>query len=237
VLYRIKKDVFVEHLNATFKTYKGLAGAAHIAMGTITNSLNDGCSLGNIESMGRTMKMPNWLDLLIDDDRASLITDKDRAFHDWPEVEDAANKIGDYLFNEFDANIILTFSGHSWIFASLVMAMSLPRERLLSIPVYLALTMDWKPSTAIPRLKGFKSLPGLFPDEAASRYGLAVLMPENFPRADKNGKRRVAVIDDSITSGAVPPVVIKYLKRNRYRPGPKRRDYGKTESRLDRRGA
>ena len=137
----------------------------------------------------------------------------------WGQVEAAAKVVGGRLF-KWGANIILTFSGHSWIFASIVLAVTLEkdRDRLLSIPVYVAPTMDWEPSKAIPERPGFVSLPALEPDEETKRYGLAVLMPKDFPEADRKHKRRVAVIDDSISSGVVPPAVRKYLwKSCRYR--------------------
>jgi hypothetical protein len=85
------------------------------------------------------------------------------------------------------------------------------RNRLLGTPIYLAYTMDWMASTTKPELPGFVSIPALEPDEQGQQYGLAILIPEAFPKADRSGKQRVLVIDDSITSGVVPPKIRQYL--------------------------
>jgi hypothetical protein len=135
---------------------------------------------------------------------------------DWDDIWKAAHMTATYL-EDFGANLILTFSGHSWIYASYVLA-TLPRDRMLSMPVYLAHVVDWEPSTRMPRRPGFTTLMGIEPEPAKNTYGFTILVPESFPK--NNGKHRVGVIDDSITSGQVPPVIARFLKEQGYREGP-----------------
>ena len=99
------------------------------------------------------------------------------------------------------------------------MLSTLPRDRMLSIPIYLAHVVDWKPSSPRPHLPGYSTLDGMKPDKATKKYGFAVLMPKAFPKADRAGNRRVVVIDDSITSGFVPPVIADHLRSLKYREG------------------
>lgn len=125
--------------------------------------------------------------------------DRDQLRPSWSEVSKAAKEVGRYVFDQFRANVVLTFSGHSAIFANLVLVKSLDRAKMLSMPVYLALQRDWDQSAnrELPALPGYETLPG---------EAVAILVPKALKEQLKAGSKtwRIAVIDDAIVSGAVP---------------------------------
>jgi hypothetical protein len=133
--------------------------------------------------------------------------DRDPLHPSWCEVCEAAKKIGAYVFDEFRANVILTFAGHSAIFANLVLVKSLSRAKMLSVPVYLALQRDWDQSVnrELPTLPGYEAFPG---------ESVAVLVPRALIDQLKAASKtlRIAVIDDAIVSGSVPMVLKTNLK-------------------------
>lgn len=71
--YRIKRDLFVERLNAKLKTQENLADAAGVAVGTISHALRQGCNLRNFQAIAEALEVtPHWLDLMVDEDRAKV---------------------------------------------------------------------------------------------------------------------------------------------------------------------
>jgi hypothetical protein len=132
---------------------------------------------------------------------------RDQLRPSWGEVCKAAKEVGTYLFDEFRANAILTFAGHSAIFANLVLVKSLSRARMLGMPVYLALQRDWDQSVnrELPALPGYETFLG---------EAVAVLVPKALIDQLKAASKtwRIAVIDDAIVSGAVPTVLKSHLK-------------------------
>jgi hypothetical protein len=125
----------------------------------------------------------------------------------WCELSIAAKEVGRYVFEKFRANAILTFAGHSAIFANLVLVKSLRRKKMLSMPVYLALQRDWDASTnrKRPTMSGYETFTG---------EEVAVLVPKAFISQLKRPNKtwRIAVIDDAIVSGDVPAVLKNSLR-------------------------
>jgi len=117
-----------------------------------------------------------------------------RDFFTWEHLEQGAEYIGGRIFKRDDGfypDAVLTFSGPSAIFASLTMTVALPREKLFLMPTYLAMWMDAGAGT--PAVPGFTLLPG---------NGFFVLMPEALTRDPQgNMTRKLAILDDSITTG------------------------------------
>ena len=219
---RADLDDFPQFLADKNMTYKDLARGAKVAPATVTNFLKMGCRDITVRKLAKALDVTNWLTLVRIKDRNAYLHATDSGYFGWAALEAAAKKIGAILFDgDFKANIILTFSGHSWIFASLVLAYSLSRNRILDIPIYVALTMDWEPSDPMPRVAGFTTIPGPEPTDETRERRFVVLIPNSFPKADPDGKRHVAVIDDCITSGAVHLVVNNYLRKLKYRRGEK----------------
>jgi hypothetical protein len=135
--------------------------------------------------------------------------------YSWRQITAAAEKVGKFT-KDFQPDAIVTFSGHSSLFASLVLVRSFQEDELLNMPVYLAQQRKWKRSSRSgdpPRLLGFTTHEG---------DGIAVLMPEalaQLAEADPERKKKFVVLDDSITSGVVPPVVREYFGETlRYPP-------------------
>jgi LmbE family N-acetylglucosaminyl deacetylase len=130
---------------------------------------------------------------------------KNYRFYDWDSLDIAASRLGKHIFEEFGANAIITFSGHSAIFANLVMVKTLPREKLLNIPSYLAQQRDWIASQgeAPPSLPGFTSIFG---------KKFVLLLPEAFALGDPDRKKRIAIIDDAITTGEAISLLKDYLR-------------------------
>ena len=81
-------------------------------------------------------------------------------YYGWGKVEAAAMRVGKNLFGrKFSATAVITYSGPSAIFASLVMAKTLsPGTTLLTTPVYLAMHMSRKAFTKIHAPEGFTTL-------------------------------------------------------------------------------
>lgn len=128
----------------------------------------------------------------------------------WSDIEAGAKKVGEEIFqSEFQADAVLTFAGPGALFASLVMVTTLlpqGRDRLLNMPVYLALTRDWKPTSInphAPELRGFINAPG---------DGFVVYIPEALVQDDPEHQWKIIIIDDSITSGEVPPVLRNFFR-------------------------
>jgi len=124
--------------------------------------------------------------------------------YDWTNLVNGAVRVGRYVFEEFAADAVITFSGHSAIFASLVMVKVLPRERLLGMPVYLAMARDIDPAGTPPPLPGFAVVRG--------REGrFEVLVPHALADADPERKKNIAIIDDAITTGEAIITLKHYL--------------------------
>lgn len=125
----------------------------------------------------------------------------------WRELCTAAKEVGKYVFKTFRANAVLTFAGHSAIFANLVLVKSLGRTEMLSMPVYLALQRDWEPATnkKRPMMPGYETFTG---------EAVAVLVPKALIDELKRTNKawRIAVIDDAIVSGEVPTVLKNNLR-------------------------
>lgn len=123
-------------------------------------------------------------------------------------VWEKANEVGEYVFGSFKANAILTFAGHSAIFANLVLARCLERKAMLNMPVYLALQRDWSsfdPNQKLPMIPGYTSVPG---------EGVVLLIPDALTESMKGTDEplRLAVIDDVIISAAVMASLRPYLQ-------------------------
>lgn len=128
--------------------------------------------------------------------------------YSFADVWEGAARVGQYVFDSFSANAILTFAGHSAIFANLVLARYLQRKSMLEMPVYLALQRDWQPSgpdKTLPTIPGYTSVPG---------EGVTVLLPDALEESNKESREslRLAVIDDVIISAAVMASLRPYLK-------------------------
>lgn len=127
--------------------------------------------------------------------------------YSFADVWEGAGRVGQYVFGSFKANAILTFAGHSAIFANLVLARYLQRKDMLEMPVYLALQRDWEPSgpdETLPTIPGYTPVLG---------EGVAVLLPDALEESKKqlHDPLRLAVIDDVIISAAVMASLRPYL--------------------------
>jgi hypothetical protein len=125
----------------------------------------------------------------------------------WLEILDAADNVGRYVFEKFNANAILTFAGHSAFFANLVLVRSLPADKMLELPVYLALQRDWSldMTSELPREFGYETFRG---------EDVVVLVPHALTQLpeDRRASLRLAVIDDVVISGDVVFTLKRDLK-------------------------
>ncbi len=127
------------------------------------------------------------------------LIEKAECEYSFAEICKGAAKVGQHVFGSFKANAVLTFAGHSAIFANLVLAMCLDRSALLQMPVFLAQQRDWPSSDSKrkpPEFCGCTPVRG---------EGVVILVPDALIQFAKHASRplRLAVIDDVIMSGAV----------------------------------
>jgi hypothetical protein len=127
----------------------------------------------------------------------------------WPQLMSAAGRIGRKILREFRADLVLTFSGHSAIFASLAMVKALPRKQLLNLPTYLVLVRDLKPFSAVAGLPGFTPVP---------KDGFVLFIPDGLSEGDHERKKRIAIIDDSIVTGEAIVALKGHLYTLGYKP-------------------
>lgn len=143
--------------------------------------------------------------------RLKSCTKKAQTVYSFLEVWGGAGKVGKQVFEEFKANAILTFAGHSAIFANLVLAnhFGQQRRKLLEVPTYLALQRDWPffdTDREPPTLPGYSPVPG---------EGVIILVPNALKALAKRAPEplRLAVIDDLIISAAVLAALRPYLQK------------------------
>ena len=137
-----------------------------------------------------------------------------RPFYGWPKLEKAAALVRAEIFNaSFHADAVLTFSGHSSLFASLVVVKSPTEEQVLNLPFYVAQQRRWKRSSRNQEARG---LPGFTTRKVD---GVAILIPNALLQFMKgHPERKLAVIDDSVASGVVPLAIREYFHKKLKHP-------------------
>jgi hypothetical protein len=121
-----------------------------------------------------------------------------RSYYSWAQVMKGAEVVGRKLFKEFSANVVLTFPGPSGVFANLAMAAVLTKEQIVRMPVltaYLAAN-----DTATP--PSYKAID-------AKRF--KIFVPSALLQPHVGFKRKIAIIDDSLTTGRSLQVLRGYL--------------------------
>src|ERR1051326_2448318 len=126
-------------------------------------------------------------------------------FYNWARVMEGAKRIGRKVFNEFGANTVLTFPGPSAVFANLVMATALSKEQFVRVPVYTVVLADKR----VHSVRGFKAI---------NAKGFNLLVPRSLVQDDERRKRKIAVIDDSITTGRSLQQLREYFQKAGYKP-------------------
>jgi hypothetical protein len=139
-----------------------------------------------------------------------LATEED--YYGWGRVDDGAVTVGKMLFGKtFRATAVITYSGPSAIFASLVMARTLPSDNaLLATPVYLAMHMERKASAKIHEMPGFTVLKEKETQENKN-HQCVVFMPNALKLDDPKRRYRIAIIDDVIMTGRPLRLLKNYL--------------------------
>lgn len=173
--------------------------------------VSDRAVIANVSSLNR-MILDGEIDCARDKGyRLKSCTEKAEKDYSFKEVWEGAGTVGKQVFEEFKANAILTFAGHSAIFANLVLAnyFGQDRRKLLEMPAYLALQRDWPFSDTDgkpPTLPGYTPVPG---------EGVIILVPNALKTLAKHTPKplRLAVIDDIIISAAVSAALRPYLKK------------------------
>ncbi|MCL5005134.1 MAG: winged helix-turn-helix domain-containing protein [Acidobacteria bacterium] len=143
--------------------------------------------------------------------RLKSCTEKAEKDYSFQDVWNGAGTVGKQVFEEFKANAILTFAGHSAIFANLVLVnyFGQDRRKLLEMPAYLGFQRDWPFSDTDkkpPTLPGYTPVPG---------EGVIILVPNALKTLAKRTPKplRLAVIDDLIISAAVLAALRPYLQK------------------------
>jgi hypothetical protein len=136
----------------------------------------------------------------------------------WAQVDEAARRVGGYLFGTFRATAVITYSGPSAIFASLVMARALSTETgLLTTPVYLGMHMDRSVCEKARPARGFVVLKEKPHQRATDQC--VVFVPKALEIDDPKKNYRIAIIDDLIMTGRPLRLLKDYLLLERgYRP-------------------
>jgi hypothetical protein len=137
-----------------------------------------------------------------------LATDED--YYGWGRVEDAAVRVGEFLFGDFKATAVVTYVGPSAVFASLAMAKSSRADgALLTTPVYPAMHMTLREFKKMRAPHGFTPLNEDQHEPEADQC--VVLVPKALDDDDKRRTYRIAIIDDAIMTGRPLRLVKRHL--------------------------
>lgn len=126
----------------------------------------------------------------------------------WEQVSRAATKVGRKVFRKFKPDFLITFAGPSSLFTSLVMTKALSREEFLKTSIHLAIFRDKRRSITTVERRGFKIVD-------SHRFNLRI--PIAVSRVKNRANVRVAVIDDTVTTGSSLEKMIQYLIRCGFR--------------------
>jgi transcriptional regulator with XRE-family HTH domain len=116
----------------------------------------------------------------------------------WKEVIKGAKVVAKKAFNEWGADLVLSFAGPSCLFAGLVVTM-LPLGDIVRTKMYTAIFIRGK--VRKPPV-GFRK---------TSAVGFTILVPEALLR---DPSKKIVVIDDSITSGGTMEALRRFFKKN-----------------------
>jgi len=134
----------------------------------------------------------------------------------WVRVGDAASRVGKHLFGKpFGATAVVTYAGPSALFASFVMAKTLPAGgALLTTPVHLAMHMSRRAFAKIREVpKSFTVLEESEDQEKADQC--VVLVPNALKQDDPQCKYKIAIIDDVIMTGRPLRLLKTFLTKTR----------------------
>jgi hypothetical protein len=126
----------------------------------------------------------------------------------WKQITEGADLVGADVFTVFQPDVVLTFSGASSLFAGLVMARTLTQERLGEIPTYMGLMKVWETAAALPNIPGF---------DVRESKGFLTLIPKALTERDPAHEKKIAIIDDQITTGAPYQELRQYFYRLGYK--------------------
>jgi hypothetical protein len=127
----------------------------------------------------------------------------------WEDVSRYAVLIGRRVLKEFQPHFLITFAGPSSLFTSLVMAKTLSREEFLRTTVYLALFQGKRTRPSDQPIKRF---------DRVDSHRFIVQVPHAIAEVKNRASKRIAIIDDTTTTGSVGQHIKAYLVRKGYRP-------------------
>ncbi len=128
----------------------------------------------------------------------------------WEQISRSAGQIGRKIFKEFKPDFIITFAGPPALFTSLAMMKALTREDLLRTRFYTALYQNKGSSLAPLGLQGYETIESL-------RFVLHV--PRLVGEIPSRSKKRVCVIECTVTTGSVLETLKKHLVAKGYKRG------------------
>ena len=126
----------------------------------------------------------------------------------WEQISRSAAQVGRKIFKEFKPDFVITFAGPPALFTSLAMMKALTREDFLRTRFYTALYRSKRPSLASLGLKGYETIDSL-------RFVLHV--PRLIGEIPSRSKKRVCVIECTVTTGSVLETLKKHLVAKGYR--------------------
>jgi len=126
----------------------------------------------------------------------------------WEQVSRAATVVGRKALRQFKPDFLITFAGPSSLFTSLVMAKTLNREEFLTMTVHLAIFRDKRRPISSAERSGFDII-------ESHRFNLRI--PLAVSRARNRANIRVAVIDDTVTTGSSLEKMAHYLLQHGFR--------------------
>jgi hypothetical protein len=125
----------------------------------------------------------------------------------WEQISRSAAQVGRKIFKEFKPDFIITFAGPPALFTSLAMMKTLTREDFLRTRFYTALYRN-KGSSFVPLgLEGYETIESL-------RFVLHV--PRLVGEIPSRSKKRVCVIECTVTTGSVLETLRKHLVAKGY---------------------
>lgn len=116
--------------------------------------------------------------------------------YDWDnDIIPAAQKVFEEL-KRFRPDVIVTFQGASSVFSGLILNMCYSREEFLRIPVYMVLFLAKTLPAALDNLPGYDR-------RKTRRFTLQVPKAlKEYLKTDRGKRKKIALIDDTITTGA-----------------------------------
>jgi hypothetical protein len=124
--------------------------------------------------------------------------------YSWEDFVEGAKKVGKFIINEYKPDAIIIFSGSSSVFSSLMLELSLDRQSLLTTRLFTARFIGKEGPADPALLRGHEVL-----ENSLARFN--ILIPESL-RLDADRRWRIAIIDDTTTTGMSMNMVRDHLR-------------------------